>query len=79
MLAKPEDVRVLTELDPQQLTDVQLIAYHKWDITRRFIERVDEDRHAIVTHGQGMKPWEPLDERDALPSGELRIRVDCRR
>ncbi|MBU0640893.1 MAG: right-handed parallel beta-helix repeat-containing protein [Planctomycetes bacterium] len=59
VLAKPKDVSVLATLDPLQLADVQLIAYHKWDITRRFIEHLDEGRNAIVTHGQGMKPWNP--------------------
>jgi hypothetical protein len=57
VLAKPEDLHVLAGLDPHQLGDVQLVAYHKWDITRRFIDERDRDRHAIVTHGQGMKPW----------------------
>lgn len=59
VLARPEDVRLLVELDPRQLSDAQLIAYHKWDITRRFIDDLDEEQHAIVTCGQGMKPWNP--------------------
>jgi hypothetical protein len=59
VLARPEDFSVLTGLDSQQLADVQLVAYHKWDNTRRFIDRLDEDRHAIVTSGRGMKPWNP--------------------
>jgi len=57
--ARPEDLSVLHGLSAAQLADVQLVAYHKWDITRRFIERVDPDRAALVTRGEGMKPWNP--------------------
>ncbi len=59
VLAEPDEVRVLKDLDARQFADVQFVAYHKWDVTRRFIERFDEQRHAFVTHGQGMKPWNP--------------------
>ena len=58
-LAQPADLQGLTELTSAELDDVLLVAYHKWDITRRFIEGIDESRHAIITSGQGMKPWNP--------------------
>ena len=53
----PEDAQILAKLDSQQRADVQLIAFHKWDITRRFIDNWDAERQAIVTEGRGMKPW----------------------
>jgi hypothetical protein len=56
---RPEDFRVLAELEPDELGDVNLMVYHKWDNTRRFIEKLDHQQHALVTHGQGMKPWNP--------------------
>lgn len=57
--ARPEDLSVLNGLSAAQLADVQLVAYHKWDITRRFIERVHLDSAALITRGEGMKPWNP--------------------
>jgi len=60
ILADPDDLATLRSLSPRRLADVQIVAFHKWDITRRFIERLDPDRHAIITRGRGMKPWNPL-------------------
>jgi hypothetical protein len=59
VLMRPEEFAIMNELDPRELADGQLVAFHKWDNTRRFIERLDGDRNAIVTHGRGMKPWNP--------------------
>ncbi len=57
LTVKPEALRALRDLESSELADVQLVIFHKWDITRRFIERVDTERSAIVTRGTGMKPW----------------------
>ncbi|HYW78214.1 MAG TPA: right-handed parallel beta-helix repeat-containing protein, partial [Thermoguttaceae bacterium] len=37
--------------------DVHFMVYHKWDNTRRFIDRLDREQQALVTSGQGMKSW----------------------
>ncbi len=54
---RPEDLRVLSELKTDELADVNLMIYHKWDNTRRFIERLDHDKNALITSGKGMKSW----------------------
>lgn len=54
---RPEDFRVLSKLKPEELRDVNLMVYHKWDNTRRFVERLDPERKALLTSGQGMKSW----------------------
>ena len=54
---RPEDFRVLAELSPEQLRDVNLMIYHKWDNTRRFVEELDPAQQALVTRGAGMKSW----------------------
>ncbi|HID21787.1 MAG TPA: right-handed parallel beta-helix repeat-containing protein, partial [Planctomycetaceae bacterium] len=56
---RPGDFRVLANLRPDELRDVNLMVYHKWDNTRRFIERLDRTQYALVTVGEGMKPWNP--------------------
>ena len=56
---RAEDFAPLAALTPDELKDVNLIVYHNWDNTRRFIERLDPQEHAIVTSGEGMtgNPW----------------------
>ncbi len=56
---RPEDFEVLARLSPEELKDVNLVVYHNWDNTRRFIERLDPQEKALVTSGEGMKPWNP--------------------
>ena len=53
----PEDFRILADLDPEQLQDVNFMVYHKWDNTRRFVDGLDPQQHALVTSGEGMKSW----------------------
>jgi len=55
--ARPEDLRPLFALAQRELRDVQMVVYHKWDNTTRFIESVDRAESALATTGEGMKPW----------------------
>lgn len=50
----------LRSVPQAELRDVNIVAYHKWDITRRFVTDFDPQRPALVTEGPGMKPWNPL-------------------
>ena len=54
---RPQDIQSLTQLTERELRNVNLQIYHKWDNTRRFIERVDGKEGWIITSGQGMKSW----------------------
>jgi hypothetical protein len=56
---RPADFQILAGLGGQQLKDVNLVVYHKWDNTRRFVDRVDPEQSALVTSGEGMKSWNP--------------------
>jgi hypothetical protein len=57
---RPEDFAAVAQLAPDELKDVNLVVYHNWDVTRRFIDRLDAAEHALVTSGQRMKPWNPM-------------------
>ena len=46
-------------VSPAALRDVNLVVYHNWDITRRFLDRLDPEQALLVTSGRGMKPWNP--------------------
>ncbi|HBO44720.1 MAG TPA: hypothetical protein DD670_12480, partial [Planctomycetaceae bacterium] len=54
---RPDEFRILAGLKPDELADVHFMVYHKWDNTRRFIDRLDHDGRALVTTGEAMKPW----------------------
>ncbi|MCK5806634.1 MAG: right-handed parallel beta-helix repeat-containing protein, partial [Lentisphaeria bacterium] len=57
---REDDFAVLSTLSAEELQRVQLMAFHKWDNTRRFIESIHPETREIVLHGVGMKPWNPL-------------------
>ncbi len=56
-LAKEDFDKTVGRLTAEELKDVQLQIYHKWDNTRRFVDRLDPEKTALVTEGRGMKPW----------------------
>ncbi len=57
---RPEDIHLLAGLNPDELKDVNLLAFHNWDNTRKFIESVDLKAGRIVVSGEKMKPWNPM-------------------
>jgi len=69
-----EAISHLRELDPEELKQVQMLAYHKWDNTRRFIDSVEGDR--ILTRGGKMKPWNSIDEKSGLVLEHLASGLD---
>ena len=54
---RPADMKHLAALDAKALAGVNMVVYHKWDNTRRFITSVDPKANTLVTEGTGMKPW----------------------
>ena len=54
---RDEDWKALSGLTPAELKDVNLVVYHNWDNTRRFVDSIHEGDHALVTSGKAMKPW----------------------
>jgi hypothetical protein len=51
-----------------------MLAYHKWDNTRRFIESVSET--GFVTRGEAMKSWNPWDPKSGLVFENLEAGFD---
>lgn len=50
----------LQDLNDNDLELIRFRVYHKWDITIRHIEKINKGNLAIVTSGEGMKPWNKL-------------------
>jgi len=55
----------IANLTTSELKDVNLVVYHNWDVTRRFIDSVDQANESLVTSGEGMKPWNPWKRDDS--------------
>ena len=57
VVMRAQDFPVLAELSSAELRDVNLMLYHKWDNTRRFVDALDHQQQAMITSGRGMKSW----------------------
>jgi len=51
--------QALGKLAPNEQRDVNLVVYHNWDNTRRFLDAIDPTTRSLVTSGEGLKPWNP--------------------
>ncbi len=55
---RPQDFeQSLQGLSDEELADVNMVVYHKWDVTRRFLDAADAEQSTLTTSGQGMKSW----------------------
>ncbi len=55
----PDDFKTIAGLSPAELKDVNLVAYQNWDVTRRFMDGLDEQTKTLTTSGESMKAWNP--------------------
>jgi parallel beta-helix repeat protein len=57
---RPEDVQLLSGLTPAELSDVNFVALHKWQVTRRRIESIDTAVGTIKVSGPQMWSGSPI-------------------
>jgi len=57
----PAYLSPLAKLNKDELTKVVATFYHKWDNTRKYIDYIQPDSGFFCTNGEGMKPWNTLD------------------
>ncbi len=74
---RPEDFAPLAPLPPEALKDVNLVVYHNWDNTRRFIDSLNPAEHSLATDGEGMKPWNPWKKESTLVFENFRAALDA--
>lgn len=61
---KPEDYAAsLAKVAPEELGRVQFLAYHKWDNTRRYIDKLLPEQASLISAGRKMKGHNPLNEK----------------
>jgi len=54
---KPGDVSLLQNERPEDVKNTMLTFYHKWDVTRKYIDHFDRDSSIVHIRGNGMQPW----------------------
>jgi len=72
----PDGFAPLAGLDPAAVAAVELTVHHKWDITRRFIERLDPESRQVIVSGLGMKPWNRWDAKSTAVFANARAFLD---
>ena len=70
------DYAMLSGLDAGALAAVEMTVHHKWDITRRFIERLDPEKRRVIVSGLGMKPWNRWDAKSTAVFTNARAFLD---
>ena len=58
-MRRDDFAKAFGNLRAEELRDVNLVVYHNWDNTRRFLDRIDPEQAKLVTSGEGMKSWNP--------------------
>lgn len=59
----PDGVKEIATFSKEDFQDAVMTFYHKWDNTKKKIAGFVPDSAAVFTIGQGMKPWNRLDQK----------------
>ncbi len=65
-LSQQDYANTLAKVTPEELSQVQFLAYHKWDNTRRHLDKLLPEQHAMLTSGRKMKGHNPLNEKTQI-------------
>jgi parallel beta-helix repeat protein len=58
--AKSGDLATLQGVGGKALRDIQIVAYHKWDTTREWLESATPNDGVFATRGKPMQSWNPI-------------------
>ncbi|MFC1604198.1 right-handed parallel beta-helix repeat-containing protein [Planctomycetota bacterium] len=75
-IVRPDDLGLLKDLIPDEIKDVTLIAYHKWCITRRFLNEIDTGSSEIITVGEKLKSYSGWPANTRYQFENLRTALD---
>jgi len=54
------DFEYLKNLSDEDVALIRFRAFHNWDFTLRYIDKIDNESKSLSTSGRGMKPWNSL-------------------
>lgn len=72
-----EDIATLKGLSMEEYNDIAVTFYHKWDVTRKYMEYLSTDSLSFYIHGGGMKPWNPISAGSRYVMENYRAALDA--
>ncbi len=72
----PEAVADFAKFTKTDFDDAVLTLYHKWDNTSKRVSTFDADSSTIFIAGQGMKPWNSLDNKTRYTVENFKAALD---
>ncbi|TWT75038.1 right-handed parallel beta-helix repeat-containing protein [Allorhodopirellula solitaria] len=76
LYADPRDLATLRDLSAAENHQAQILLFHKWDNTRKFLDGIDVDACKLLTSGKQMKSWNPLTRDTAYVLENYRAAMD---
>ena len=76
LFARPEDLASLRDIPEAQRSKAQILLFHKWDNTRKFLDWADAGKGQIGISGRDMKLWNPLTRNTAFVLENYRAALD---
>ncbi|HEV2473019.1 MAG TPA: right-handed parallel beta-helix repeat-containing protein, partial [Chthonomonadales bacterium] len=75
--AAPQDVAALLKLTPEELHDVEVVAYQSWEVSLLRIAAVDPLTNTVITTGPAMWPFEQWGPHQRYRLVNLRAALDA--
>lgn len=72
----PDAVKEIASFLKEDFQDAVMTFYHKWDNTRKRIDGFVPDSAAVFIMGQGMKPWNRMDQKTFYTLENYRAALD---
>ena len=72
-----DGAKIMAELDPDELNDVTLVFYHKWDNTRKPVTHICVQDTAFYTIGKAMQPWNRINQTSRYVVENYRKALDA--
>ncbi|WP_295771091.1 right-handed parallel beta-helix repeat-containing protein [uncultured Mucilaginibacter sp.] len=73
---KGNDAGWLKFIKKEEINKVVLTFYHKWDNTRKYIDSLNLTDSSITVRGQGMKSWNPLNDKTQYIAENFKAALD---
>ena len=72
-----DGTRIINEIESKEWNDVLVVFYHNWDNTRKRISHINGRDTAFFFVGQGMKPWNKINENSRYVVENYRKALDA--
>ena len=71
-----DDFKSLEVRGDNELGMIRFRAFHKWDVTIRYADSIDENSMTVYATGKGMEPWNPLKKGTRIVFEDFKSALD---